>query len=260
VRKKKSRRSEAKYPALDPQLNLKTRFEQLDIDYLDQLPESWTDPKTGKKWSGDQLKQYLNDFTNEHVHADFTTNKKRVHKKKRVESERNKDLKSLTKNIALKNKEFVKEIKFKKKELLETINKNIKEFITILKDSNTTVSTKNKLKKIINKTSNKLKKQILEEYTYFDNVNELKDELKKQISGEFSYIEDVYKKEAEHKNNARNRCILTRAKAQGKALGIDDISESYYVDKNEEDEMIARIDELNLMKKLEKSDGDADDS
>jgi len=214
VRKKKSRRSEAKYPALDPHLNLKTRFENLDFDYIDQLPETWTDPKTGKKYNP---KQWLNDFTNEHVHADFTTNKKRIHKKKKVESERNKDL----------------------RELLKALTEKIKELISTLNDSRVTTTSKLKLKKTINK---------------------MKTQLKKQILGEFSYVEDVYKKEAEHKNNARNRCILTRAKAQGKSLGIDDISESYYVDKNEEDEMIARIDELNLMKKLEKSDGDADDS
>jgi hypothetical protein len=214
MRKKKTRRSEAKYPALDPHLNLKTRFENLDYDYVDTLPEIWTDPKTGKKYNP---KQWLNDFTNEHTHADFKTNKKRVHKKKKVESDKNKDL----------------------RELLKTLTEKIKELITTLNDSRVTTTTKLKLKKTINKLKNQLKKQIL---------------------GELSYVEDYYKKEAEHKNNARNRCVLTRAKAQGKALGIDDLSIHYTTDKNVEDEMIERIDELNLMEEFEKSENDTDNS
>ncbi len=214
MRKKKTRRSEAKYPALDPHLNLKTRFENLDYDYVDTLPETWTDPKTGKKYNP---KQWLNDFTNEHTHADFKTNKKRVHKKKKVESDKNKDL----------------------RELLKTLTEKIKELIATLNDSGVTTTTKLKLKKTINKLKNQLKKQIL---------------------GELSYVEDYYKKEAEHKNNARNRCVLTRAKAQGKALGIDDLSIHYTTDNNVEDEMIERIDELKLMEEFEKSDSDTDNS
>lgn len=212
--KKKTRRSEAKYPALDPHLNLKTRFEQLDFDYIDQLPETWTDPKTGKKYNP---KQWLNDFTNEHTHADFRTNKKRIHRKKKVESDKNKDL----------------------RDLLKTLNEKIKDLIFLLNDSRANTTTKLKLKKTINKMKNQLKKQIL---------------------GELSYVEDYYKKEAEGKNNARNRCVLTRAKAQGKALGIDDLPESFYISENVEDEMIAKIDELNLAEELEKSEDSADDS
>jgi hypothetical protein len=214
MRKKKTRRSEAKYPALDPHLNLKTRFEELDFDYIDQLPETWTDPKTGKKYNP---KQWLNDFTNEHTHADFKSNKKRVHKKKKVESERNKDL----------------------RELLKTLTEKIKELVVLLNDSRANTTTKLKLKKTINKMKNQLKKQIL---------------------GEFSYVEDYYKKEAEHKNNARNRCVLTRAKAQGKALGIDDLSIEYSRTENIEDEIIAKIDESNLMEEFEKSENDTDNS
>jgi hypothetical protein len=214
MRKKKTRRSEAKYPALDPHLNLKTRFEELDFDYVDQLPETWTDPKTGKKYNP---KQWLNDFTNEHTHADYKSNKKRIHKKKKVESDKNKDL----------------------RELLKTLTEKIKELIGTLNDSRVTTTTKLKLKKTINKLKNQLKKQIL---------------------GELSYVEDYYKKEAEHKNNARNRCVLTRAKAQGKALGIDDLSIEYSRTENVEDELIDRIDELNLMEEFEKSDSDTDNS
>ena len=157
----------------------------------------------------------MNNFTNEFTHADFTTNKKRVHKKKKVEHEKNKDL----------------------RDLIKVLNEKIKELIFTLTDSNVTTNTKTKLKKTINK---------------------MKVQLKKQILGEFAYVEDQYKKEAEHKNNARNRCMLTRAKAQGKALGIDDLNENAYIKLNEEDEMIARIDALNAPEKFEDSEDTTD--
>lgn len=53
-----TKRSQKKYPALDPHLNPRTRYDQNDYDYLDKLsPEN---------------KQYLNNFTAEWLHADFS--------------------------------------------------------------------------------------------------------------------------------------------------------------------------------------------
>lgn len=216
--KKRNKRSNSKFPALDPHLNLKTRFEQLDIDYLDKLPANWVDPKSGKKWSNTQLKQYLNDFTNESIHADFTTNKKRIHKKKKVESKTNKHLKNLSKDLNFKFKEIIK----------------------LINDAQITTTAKIKLKRI---------------------VNQLKTQLKTQLKDSLSFIEDFYKKEAEDKNNSRNRCILTRAKAQGKALGIDDLSELLLVPNDLEDEIIDKIDrenELDFMEEFEDT-GDSTD-
>lgn len=51
----KNKRQKAKYPALRPELNLKTRYELLDYDYLDKLTE--------------KEKAWLNDFTEEYVNA-----------------------------------------------------------------------------------------------------------------------------------------------------------------------------------------------
>jgi hypothetical protein len=61
----KNRRERAKYPALQPELNLKSRFDLIDYDYLNKLsPEE-------KKW--------LNNFTEEYTNANFKHGDTRVH-------------------------------------------------------------------------------------------------------------------------------------------------------------------------------------
>lgn len=58
---KNNRRAKAKYPALNPSLNLKTRAILVDYDYVDKLSDS--------------EKEWLNKFTNEYVHASLDTKK-----------------------------------------------------------------------------------------------------------------------------------------------------------------------------------------
>lgn len=63
MEKKKTKRSRIKYSALDPTVNLKTRYELIaDYDYLDKL--------------SDEEKAWLNKFTKEYVNADLDTKKK----------------------------------------------------------------------------------------------------------------------------------------------------------------------------------------
>lgn len=53
--KRPSKRSEEKYPALKPELNLRTRYELIDYDYTDKLSE--------------EEKAWLNKFTEEYVNT-----------------------------------------------------------------------------------------------------------------------------------------------------------------------------------------------
>lgn len=68
-KKPKTKRSEEKYPALKPELNLKTRYDLIDYDYLDQLSE--------------KEKDWLNRFTEEYTNAKYDHEGPRIQKKKK---------------------------------------------------------------------------------------------------------------------------------------------------------------------------------
>lgn len=67
-KKKSNARLRTKYPGLKPGLNLKTRADQLEIDYLDKL--------------NDKEKAWLNAFNEEEVNAKFDHTGKKLNKTK----------------------------------------------------------------------------------------------------------------------------------------------------------------------------------
>lgn len=70
-KKRKSKRSQERYPALKPELNLKSRFEVIDYDYVGKLSE--------------KEKDYLNRFTEEWANANFKHEGPRIMKTKEDE-------------------------------------------------------------------------------------------------------------------------------------------------------------------------------
>lgn len=75
MKKKKNRRSNTKYPALNPGLNLKTRKDLIDYDYLDKLSE--------------KEKDWLNRFTEEYTNARFDHKGKKIQKQTKDSYDRN---------------------------------------------------------------------------------------------------------------------------------------------------------------------------
>lgn len=204
--KKKIKRNQTKYPALDKTFNLKTRSDLYDYDYIN----GYHDEETGVTIRAltESEKEYLNKFTEEYVNAGFKPRKKRVHKQKKSEHPKNINLRQF-------NKKMLEHIKA----MTESLN-----------NSDIANTSKSNLRRLISKFRN---------------------DVKKKIKREMKFIKDFYKKDSYDSNNSRNRCILTRAKAQGLAIGVDEIPENYSIEMNEEDKMIERLD---LKKELENSE------
>lgn len=68
MKKKRNRRSKQKYPALNPEFNLRSRSDLIDYDYVDKL--------------NDKDKEWLNSFTEEYTNANFNHKGKPIQKKK----------------------------------------------------------------------------------------------------------------------------------------------------------------------------------
>lgn len=100
-KKQRSKRSQAKYPALNPKYTTKVRKEFHDIDYIDQLSD---EPKLQPDGSYMSEKEWMNKFMEEHLNASFKNNEKDLikdsEKKKKVYNEnnsRNRDLYNISK-------------------------------------------------------------------------------------------------------------------------------------------------------------------
>lgn len=102
MKKKPSRRSKTKFPALKSEFNLRSRQELYDWDYLDKLT--------------DKEKEWLNTFSEEFNNANFNHGKKILHKSKALKKDcysknnaRNRDI--LTRQKAQGSHIYIEEIK-----------------------------------------------------------------------------------------------------------------------------------------------------
>lgn len=120
---KKGRRSRTKFPALKPELNLRSRYELIDYDYVDKL--------------SDKDKEWLNTFSEEYINANFNHGKKILHKTQPLKKNcydrnnaRNRDI--LTRAKAAGDVLYLEEIKETEKGLKEYLDevddsKNLKD-------------------------------------------------------------------------------------------------------------------------------------
>jgi len=93
--KKDTRRSNAKYPALKGHLNPRMRYDLVDYDYTKNLPDQLVPHCNNEKGTCEVCNNpktrmvnpldYLNRFTEEHIHANYNHDGKRIQKKKQDE-------------------------------------------------------------------------------------------------------------------------------------------------------------------------------
>lgn len=118
-----NQRSKKKFPNLDPKLNLKSRQELIEVDYLDKL--------------NDEEKEYLDKFNKEYVNASFKKTKKgnysskNLHKTEeerkkiyKMNNDRNADVYS--RNKAKGSLKYLEDITLKKADSRESEDKLIK--------------------------------------------------------------------------------------------------------------------------------------
>jgi hypothetical protein len=95
--KKKTRRSNQKYPTLNPGYNLKSRADALQIDYLDQLSEK------DKAW--------LNAFNEEEVNTNFSHDGPAINKRTKAGKVNKRDKKRIYDSNNARNRDILTRIK-----------------------------------------------------------------------------------------------------------------------------------------------------
>lgn len=179
---KKTKRSKNKLASLEKGLNLKTRTEELDFDYISKLSPEHQD--------------YMATFVEEYVHADFR-GAKLLHQKTKGELDSDVKLLSLFKDIS-----------------------------KILKKSIPTIK--------------KMKYKELQKERFIKLINTFLTTFEKKINRQFKM--NKYKLDSYDRNNARNDCALSKSKAQGITVYLEEIGKSYTSNNNVEDDLIDMID------------------
>lgn len=208
----KTIRNTTKHSSIDPNLNLKSRYEEhSDInEYFHTLPP--------------EAKEWMDKFVENEINADF--------REKRLIDE----------NSAKKLlKQYVKEIKNYKGE------RKVKDFVNkyLIREDNIPIhlikdmffeQNDKKLLKLVSKLKDAISENV-----------------KKASKREVNKIMKIMEKEAYGKNNARNRCVLTKSKAGGHLNYLEELPESEQ-SFSSEDDVISKIDLENHLSKLKKPD------
>lgn len=130
--KKQNRRSKDKYAALNPELNLRSRYELIDYDYIDKL--------------SDEEKKWLNTFTEEYTNANFNHGEKQLHNTKNSKRDcynrnnaRNRDI--LTRMKASGETLYLEEIKEKDSSIKEYFEGDLEDVTENFQESNNDSNT-----------------------------------------------------------------------------------------------------------------------
>lgn len=186
----KNKRSRSKYPALEKNLNLKSRSDYIEPDYINGVYDSEGNmlirplDESEKKW--------LNQYYEETVNTNFTHNK---------------DLKELSKlKKSLIEDDLVKELQEIKKELKLEYNNNPNKL------------SKKRLNKIISDIR-KLKNYNKENYLV--ELVKIEEEMQKIRNETLFYPNKEQHKEFYDANNARNSDIFLNRKSRGMLISLD---------------------------------------
>lgn len=215
-------RNQIKNAAVAPQLNLKSRYEELeDInEYFHTLPQA--------------EQEWLNKYTENIVNASFSKREE----DNLINLENTKELlKSYIKNLKNAKTTDQRVISFVNKYLIRSDNVPLE----IIKQ----IFFEQEDKKII-KLVSQLKKELL------SNIKDIK---KREVNKVIKLIQ----KEAYGINNSRNRCILTKEKSYGSLNYIEELTDNDQMNFSE-DEMIAVLDLKEKLSNLKKTDKNSDDS
>lgn len=195
-KKGKSRRSKTRFPALNKGVNLSSRKDYIEPEYVDgvydQKGHQVIRPLTYEE------KAWLNQFYEETVVTNFYHDPelKKLNKQKKM----------------IVEDEVVKDLLSEISELSEDKEANSKRI--------------NQLKQIVRIT----KKQ--NEETYADELEEIEEELQKLREKLLLYPDKEDHKEFYNHNNARNNCIFNKKKIMGRLVGLDtEDYDNYTIDK-----------------------------
>lgn len=183
--KKESKREKSKYPALNKGVNLNSRKDYIEPDYVDGVFDE--DGNQIIRPLNESEKEWLNQFYEETVVTNFyhdpELRKLNRYKKAIIED-------SIVKDLQTQVKELQKAEKPDKKRIRE-----LKEIIRLTKKQN--------------------------EETYAEELEYIEEELQELREDKLLYPDKEDHKQFYNDNNARNACLFNKSRITGKLIGLD---------------------------------------